>query len=117
VFDGTTPVQGPWLAVNAIVHVRYILRGIVTGDVLPTVAPGAKDCVTIIFFEATNAFDGVIFFIGCNRVRSAICDSRGCARSADRWRIRCGVRDGEGGGICHNPTDDPLSGKDKMLIS
>ena len=114
VFASTAVVEGPWLAVNTVVHFRYIHIGIVTGDVLPTVAPWAKDRMTIIFFEAANAFDGVIFLLGCNGVGGAICDGRGGARSADRMGIRCGVRDGEGGGICHNPTDNPLSGENKI---
>jgi hypothetical protein len=115
--DSTTPVHVSRLAVHTIVDIRHILLTfIVTDDVLPGVTPFAKDCVTIIIFEAADAFDGIIFF-GCGGVRGPVCDFRRRASSADRRVIRGGVRDGEGGGICHNPTDDPLSDKSKMLIS
>jgi hypothetical protein len=114
-FGGTTIVQWPWLAVDTVVHIWNLLIGIVTDNVLPCLAPFAEYRATIIFLERADAFDGVrFFFIGCGRVRDCTVGGRGAWRSGDRIGIRCGVRDGEGGGICHSPTDDPLSGEDKI---
>ena len=117
-FVGTTIVKGPWLAVDTVVHIWNLLIGIVTDNVLPCLAPFAEYRATIIFLERADAFDGVRFFIGCAGVRGGAVDGgRGPAMGVDRIGIRCGVRDGEGGGICHSPTDDPLSGEDKMMFS
>ena len=114
-FMSTTIVKGPWLAVDTVVHIRYSLVRVIAENVLPCLAPFAEDRIAIIFLERANAFDGVRFFIGCAGVRGGtVDDGRGAAMGVDLVGIRCGVRDGEGGGICHSLTDDPLSGHDKM---
>lgn len=88
---------------------------VVANDVLPCFAALTKDRAPIILIEKANAFDGVrLFFIGRDRVGDGTIGAGRTQRRGDRVRIRGGVRDGEGGGICHSPTDDPLSGHNKM---
>ena len=113
-FVGTTVVKGPWLAVDTVVHIWYLLIRVVAENVLPCLTPFAEHRVAIIFIERANAFDGVRFFIGCAGVRGGAVDSsRGPAMGVDRIGIRGGVRDGEGGGICHRRQITPSQAKTK----
>jgi hypothetical protein len=112
---GTATVENARLTVDTVVHVRYPLVRVIAADMLPRLAPFAEDRAPIIFIKGADAFDGVrLFLVGSDRVRNrAISDGR-ARRSGDRIGIRGGVRDGEGGGICHSTTDYPLSNGDKM---
>lgn len=113
-FVGTTVVKGPWLAVDTVVHIWYFLVRVVAQNMLPCLAPFAENRITIIFIERANAFDGVRFFIGCAGVGGGAVDGGGGpAMGVDRIGIRCGVRDGEGGGICHRRQITPSQAKTK----
>lgn len=102
-------IQRTGLTVDAVVHIGDPLVGVVADDVLPRLTAFAEDRAPIIFVKCTDAFDGVrFFFIGRSRVGDGTIGDRGAQRSGDRIRIRGGVRDGEGGGICHSLTDYPL---------
>ena len=114
---GTSVVQRPRLAVDAVVHIWYPLIRVVADDVLPRLASFAKHRAAIVFIERTDAFDGIrLFFIGRDRVGKSPVGGRRAQRSGDRIRIRGGVRDGKGGGICHSLTDYPLSGHRMGLL-
>lgn len=96
-------------------HIGDSFVRVVADDVLPCFAALTEDRAPIVLVEKANAFDGVrLFFVGRGRVGDSTIGDGRTQRGGDRVRIRDGVRDGEGGGICHSPTDDPLSGHNKM---
>ena len=111
---GTSTVQQSWLAVDTIVHIRNPFIRVIADDVLPCIATLAEDRASIIFIEKTDAFDGVrLFFIGRDRVGNGAVGGGRTQRSGDQIRIRGGVRDGEGGGICHSRQITPSQAKTK----
>ena len=112
---GTATVEKARLAVNTVVDIRHPLVRVIADNVLPCLTPFTEDRASIIFIKGTDAFDGVrLFLVRRDRVRDCAISDWGARRSGDRIRIRGGVRDGEGGGICHSPTDYPLSNHNKM---
>lgn len=114
-FSGTATVEKARLAVNTVVDIRHPLVRVIADNVLPCLTPFTEDRASIIFIKGTDAFDGVrLFLVRRDRVRDCAISDWGARRSGDRIRIRGGVRDGEGGGICHSPTDYPLSNHNKM---
>lgn len=108
-FRGAPAIEGTWLAFHAIMDFWHIPAMVVAFNMLPGFAPFAEDRITIVILESADALDGVrLFFFRGDRVRnSAVYDGR-VQRDGDRRGLRGWMRDGDWGGICHNPTEYPL---------
>jgi hypothetical protein len=82
---------------------------VITLDVLPGFALLTEDSVPVIVLKRTNALDGIgLFIFQRDGIGDGAIQRRGVNRSSDRIRISGRMRCCEQGGICHNPTDDPL---------
>lgn len=82
---------------------------VVTLDVLPSLTLLTEDSVPVIVLKGTYALDGVgLFIFQRDGIGDGAIRRRGVNRSSDRIRISGRMRCCEQGGICHNPTDNPL---------
>lgn len=108
-FRSAPAIEGTRLAFHAVMDFWHISAMIVAFDMLPGFAPFAEDRITIVILESADALDGIrLFFVRGDRVRnSAVYDGR-VQRGGDRRGLRGWMRDGDWGGICHNPTEYPL---------
>ena len=102
-------IESARLAVDAVVDFRDGISLVVAFDMLPGLAPFAEHRIAIIIFERADAFDGIrLLLVRRDRVGYGAVKGRRVEGGGDRVRLRGWVRDGEGGGICHNPTRYPL---------
>jgi hypothetical protein len=56
---GTLSIEVSRLTVHTIVDFRHVATMIVALDMLPSLAPFAKDRVAIVIFKCADAFDGI----------------------------------------------------------